>query len=451
MKRLRPALRISSAALGGALGAAYLSACSFFPIDPMHEQTSGGSSAGLTASGGLGAPECGNGVKEGTEECDGEDFGDGDCVSDESDAGKLTCTLECQVDDSACFDLPDELEGTWAYRKPITIAPGTVLSDLNMFPVLVTIDDPEFFEHARADGRDVVFADVDGKDLPYERELYDPVAHRFAAWVLLPVLRSIPATTFHVYYGSSSSSDHSVSAQVFSYGFEAVWHLSEATQDELDTGTSFDSTGHGHQGAQRGNQQAVGKIASGQAFDGVDDEIVVSKPTTVVLGQADYTVSAWVRTSSAGSMGVVIKSDPYQHEDGDKLFGLNHNEVGEVGVDHGWVGFLGTNGAAANGAWHHLVWVQDHDEVTKRSVWTLYVDGQLIALKSDMATKLDKPHHTLRLGGRSESSNFSGFFAGRLDEVRISHFVRDEAWIGASYLSQNDPENFAQVGAEQPL
>ncbi len=51
------------ATLGGALGAAYLSACSFFPIDAMHEQTSGDVSAApascdTAADCGVDADEC---------------------------------------------------------------------------------------------------------------------------------------------------------------------------------------------------------------------------------------------------------------------------------------------------------------------------------------------------------------------------------------------------------
>ena len=51
-----------------------------------------------------GPPECGNGVLEGNEKCDGEDFGDQSCTSLGFDDGELVCNAGCSaVSTEQCF------------------------------------------------------------------------------------------------------------------------------------------------------------------------------------------------------------------------------------------------------------------------------------------------------------------------------------------------------------
>jgi hypothetical protein len=56
---------------------------------------------GESTSTGPGA-ECGNGMVEGDEDCDGTDLGDADCESEGFDGGRLACDDGCVFDTSAC-------------------------------------------------------------------------------------------------------------------------------------------------------------------------------------------------------------------------------------------------------------------------------------------------------------------------------------------------------------
>lgn len=46
---------------------------------------------------------CGNGIKEGSEECDGSDFGGLTCSDFGFTGGSLSCTTECKIDTSGCY------------------------------------------------------------------------------------------------------------------------------------------------------------------------------------------------------------------------------------------------------------------------------------------------------------------------------------------------------------
>src|SRR5262245_40512618 len=54
---------------------------------------------------GKGAQGCGNGVREGQEQCDGHDLGGTTCaelLDDPSAQGTPTCAADCMIDDSTC-------------------------------------------------------------------------------------------------------------------------------------------------------------------------------------------------------------------------------------------------------------------------------------------------------------------------------------------------------------
>ncbi|MBU1068530.1 hypothetical protein KJ975_03085 [Myxococcota bacterium] len=77
---------------------------------------------------------CGDGVREFTEECDGEDFGESTCVAWGHAGGLLSCSAECTVDDSACEDTNVNLLG-W-YRMETMSAQEMNTADTNNMCVI---------------------------------------------------------------------------------------------------------------------------------------------------------------------------------------------------------------------------------------------------------------------------------------------------------------------------
>lgn len=65
-----------------------------FPIENFDTQT-------ITITGSV-TQRCGNDIKEGTEQCDGDDLGQADCISLRYFGGSLSCTSSCRYDASNC-------------------------------------------------------------------------------------------------------------------------------------------------------------------------------------------------------------------------------------------------------------------------------------------------------------------------------------------------------------
>lgn len=348
-------------------------------------------------------------------------------------------------------DVPaDWYDPMWTYRRLLTIPAAEIAELLADFPVLVHLRDAELLDKAQPSGNDISFVSLDGQTVfAHELEAYDETDGELVAWVNLPTLSSTEDNQFYIYYGNLASGDQQNPAQVWDSAYQGVWHLSEPAVDESVTQMHRDSSGYENHGTQSGNELANGRIAGAQDFDGTNDQINISNPTSFVLGDADCTVSAWIRTNTTRDRGIVIKSPPNGHEPRDKLFGINHTQ-NRLGVDHGWVGYANANTTVNDDNWHHVAWVQRANASGNDELWQLWVDGSMENQRS-YNTDTDDADHTLRIGGGSPSSYFSDTFRGRIDEVRISHTDRSPAWIQTSYQNQLDPASFHSIGAEQAL
>jgi hypothetical protein len=67
-------------------------------------------------------PFCGDGIKNGTEQCDGTNLGDNTCVTLGFDSGTLTCNQNCQINSSSCTKTP--------YVPPIGALCGNGIKEL---------------------------------------------------------------------------------------------------------------------------------------------------------------------------------------------------------------------------------------------------------------------------------------------------------------------------------
>lgn len=391
---------------------------------------------------------CGDDLAEGVEACDGDDLRGKDCVQLGYAAGTLRCSDGCELDASECFDIPgDWYDVAWPYRRQIVIDESMVDSELFEFPMLVSLTDPDVAAHAVSKD-DFVFTDADGVTvLPYEVEVYDDSAGALLAWVKAPALISSIDTKLYVYYGNPSPPLPPDSGAVWSDRFTAVWHLNDAAADETSGALHTDSATGQHPGTQEGNHDVPGKISLAQSFDGVDDFVEVVGPDDFVLGNASFTVSAWIRTTAVASTCLLKKAATATPEQGDKLLGL---VAGKLAVDHGSVGYLEGTSLVNDGEWHYVVWTQQADAVGVAESWSLYVDGVLEAT-AEHQTEEDVPGHVLRLGEGLVGSVFPSSWSGEVDEVRTSDVARSAAWVSTSYVNQYAPETFLTLGPEEQL
>jgi hypothetical protein len=95
------------------------------------------------------------------------------------------------------------------------------------------------------------------------------------------------------------------------------------------------------------------------------------------------------------------------------------------------------------GRWYHVVAVLEPGGFRR-----LYLDGHLVAEEvAQVETALYDSVVDLNLGRKPTGA---GYFAGRLDEVRLSSVARSSAWIQATFRIQSSPGTFLQVGPVEP-
>lgn len=201
----------------------------------------------------------------------------------------------------------------------------------------------------------------------------------------------------------------------------ADWHF-----DEESGSTATDSTGNGHTGTIVEAERVPGKTGGALSFDGISDYVLASDAqsggttgTGLDMGTRDWTVAAWIKTTSSGmvltKMGFVGGGNP----DG---WGLSVSANGTVGaVVHKSGGatvniFNGDGSMVNDGRWHHIAVVFD-----RAGSMTPYVDGLRSGSRYSLSSLNGQSINNgkqVQIGARDQAGD-EIFFQGLIDDVRV--------------------------------
>jgi hypothetical protein len=196
--------------------------------------------------------------------------------------------------------------------------------------------------------------------------------------------------------------------------------------DEADGTVAVDSSGSGHDATIIGAERVPGKMAEALSFNGISDYVYgldAQFGGTIAagldMGIRDWTVTAWINTTSSGmvvtKMGFVGGSNP----DG---WGLSISQNGTVGAvlhksNGGIVNIFNGDGATVNdGQWHHIAVV-----FNRAGSMTRYVDGLQSGARYSLASLKGQNINNsrqLRIGARDQVGD-EIWFKGIIDDVRV--------------------------------
>jgi len=338
---------------------------------------------------------------------------------------------------------PGWYDTAWAYRKKITIHSFQVAANLSDFPVLVSYaSESDLANDAQNNGDDILFTAADETTkLSHEIEKFNGATGELVAWVKIPSLSSTTNTEIYMYYGNPGTSNQENAADVWSNGYEAVYHVHDDFQD---------STGN-HNATNNGSQDITGKIADGQDFIPVDE---IQAGSWGVSG-SDITIQSWVNPDDfdQDDPRVVSKAQNAQTGEQDHVFMLGLGGSGERYVR----GRIKTGTSDSSGT-STITASTDPLTTTTWQLIALSYDGSNMRLFKNGAqvTSTSKTGNLRQNAwaisiGNNPGKNDTGSYSwdGKLDETRISSVARSEDWLTTEYNNQNSPASFYTTGSEE--
>jgi PKD repeat protein len=335
------------------------------------------------------------------------------------------------------FFPPDQ----YLYGRRLTIPPSNVIGgeDLTDFPVLVSLSDEQlryssYGGHVQHPlGYDLIFTMDDcSTPLAYHIDQYDNQDGELIAWVRIPVLSASQNTTIHLYYGRTGVTVNPASANVFSNGYTARYHMN---QNPLESDLYDYSLNENHSDSYVDNPvQVDGKIGGAIGFDG-NDAIDLGNG---ILPGVEGTFSAWVRSDQidAGYHGFLGSGTGSTSLRSPGLWIYQQNTIhGGYGNGSSWCSWINSSGGITNGPaanWHFIVYTYQTG-----APQLLFIDGVLNYSYVNGCNGTDPYSTAIQFIGRRDN-----FYRGALDEISISSVVRSSGWIATEYLNQSDPASF---------
>jgi len=328
-----------------------------------------------------------------------------------------------------------------------TGAGASVSTPVVNIPIAVRFDSTNFdFSRASQTGG-FRCTNKDGKVLPYQIELWDPVGKKGVVWVRVDtVYANCDTQSIIITWQRGGFAAVSSGPAVFEIanGFAGVWHLNETSTVQGAAGIYKDATANANNGTNYiSNSAAAGGVAgAGCYFDAVNDYIDVPASGTLNMGGKSVSISIWVKSSVMNfSNERLFFEHDFWPSDNNLPVGI-YQLTAINGTTSRW-NFGGAQTAVdaivniADGAWHQIASTYDTQSRTGR----VYVDGVLRST-GNQPGPIGSSIQPCYIGARG---GMEGFWGGYLDELQVSATNRSAAWIKLSYENQRQGSTFISV------
>jgi len=182
---------------------------------------------------------------------------------------------------------------------------------------------------------------------------------------------------------------------------------------------------------------ANGQIAGANSFDGSNDYIKMGNWLSDINSAGKITFEYYENTTSTNDQTLWSTNN---------LTGANTLLISlrnlQYWDNNGNASHANLNSDYSDGNFHYIIAIID----TSASTRAYYEDGSSIGSGSFASGSSISNSSDMSLGKRSGDSYYVN---GLIDEVRVSDTVRSDAWIKASYNSNNN--SLLAVGAEQQI
>lgn len=328
----------------------------------------------------------------------------------------------------------------YTYRRTITIDETKVSgsSDFTDFTILVSGTYAYLKTTANggsvtnSNGYDIKFETTGGTTLDYERERYIATTGEVIFWVQIPTLSYNTDTDIYMYYNNSSvSTDQSNKTGTWESSYVCVYHLPDgSTLSGADsTANGINLTVTGPTALSSGKIGGGGQQSSPASYNGLWSGTIGSN-----LQLYSGSFGCWLKTSSPGSSyrGIFGLRQAYGMFLVDGVFGV-----------YSWggsTGFKSTGVNLADGNWHFVYTVFDHNVSNGTK---LYIDGAL-----SLTTTITVAGFQANLTAFIVWAN-NQELTGHLDELRVENVKRSGDFVATQYNTQSSPATFYSVGSEQ--
>jgi VCBS repeat-containing protein len=349
--------------------------------------------------------------------------GNSDTYSVQEDTTLITCVA------SGWFD------ARWSARQRITLnnAAGPVLTDTAVLVTLSTLNID--YGRTQNNGQDLRFVDPNGTLLDFEIEEWNE-SGTSRVWVRVPQIDAASATDFFwLYYDNPTAADAQDATDIWTSQAKAVLHLQ---------GTPADSSFADNSVSADGTAAAVGYIAGGRLFDGIDDELNLGSAASVDnLFSGGGTISAWINPTGWGeaNYGRIASKASSTFAGGAlgngwalELDGSTGSLLFENGFSTQTGQWRTASGSISLNTWQMVTLIYDSSSTSANP--RLFINGAEVSvteIRTPQGSVTSDAAQNLKIGNHSVASTRT--FDGIIDEFRAWDVSRTSAQILADYRS----------------